>query len=69
MKRLILLTSALAVVLSSSVAWAGGPESSSPEPSFWLFLVLGALPFAAIAWKQLRTSPEPAPVTTTPPQR
>lgn len=50
MKRIILLLTVLAT-LAPSVALAGGPNSESPEPGFWLFLVIGALPILLYAWK------------------
>ena len=50
MKRIVLFLMTVAT-LTPSVALAAGPNSESPEPGFWLFLMVGALPFLLYAWK------------------
>ena len=41
------------VAVTPALAFAN-PNTESPEPSFWLFVLMGAVPLAVVAWRQVR---------------
>ncbi len=53
-------TFALAVGLPAVAA--AQPTTDSPEPEFWLFVLLGSLPLLVMAYRQHRAQNTPVPV-------
>lgn len=43
------------VTLSPAVALAN-PNTESPEPSAWLFVLMGMVPLMVVAWRQWRAA-------------
>lgn len=64
-RRLSAFWTMLLVTGLPAVALAN-PNTESPEPSFWAFAALGALPIAFVAWRSLRedAAAQPLPVRT-----
>ena len=62
MRRLSVVWTTMVVVGLPAIAMAN-PNTESPEPSFWAFAALGALPIAYVAWRSLRAdAAQPVPV-------
>ena len=55
MNRIFFTLVTTLMILAPSLAWAGGPNAESPEPSFWMFLLMGAIPAAWFLMHQHRT--------------
>ena len=53
MTRLTAAYSFLVLTAMPAVALAN-PNTESPEPSFWVFVALGAVPLAFLGWRQYR---------------
>ncbi len=61
MRRLSAIWTLLLVTGLPAVALAN-PNTESPEPSFWAFAALGAVPIFYVAWRSLRADAEAQPV-------
>jgi len=55
MNRLLSTWIFVALTLLPAVAMAN-PNSESPEPSAWVFVLMGIVPFAAVLWRHHRKS-------------
>jgi hypothetical protein len=60
MRRLSAAWILLLVTALPAVALAN-PNTESPEPSFWAFAALGAVPIFYVAWRSLRADAAAAP--------
>ncbi len=60
MRRLITIYTSARVILTPALVWAN-PNTDSPEPAFWAFAALGALPLAWVAWRSLRGDRDETP--------
>ncbi|MBH24635.1 MAG: hypothetical protein CMH57_09330 [Myxococcales bacterium] len=54
MNRVLTTLVTTLLLLTPTLAWAGGPNAESPEPSFWMFLLMGAIPAAWFLVRQHR---------------
>ncbi len=53
MNRMIAAWMFLLVTVAPTMAWAN-PNTDSPEPSFWIFALMGALPLVVLAVRRMR---------------
>ncbi len=61
MMRCTSVWSFLVLTLAPAIALAN-PNTESPEPGFWLFVLMGAAPVAYVAWRHARLQARQIPV-------
>ncbi|MEL6177451.1 MAG: hypothetical protein AAFS10_00790 [Myxococcota bacterium] len=62
MNRRVLAWVTTVMIFAPSMAWAGGPNADSPEPSFWIFLLMGAIPAVWLVVRHNRQEAQKATV-------
>ena len=62
MRRALAIWTTLVTLMLPAAAWAN-PNTESPEPTFWMFVLLGAIPLFVLAyWRMFRKTESPVTV-------